>query len=299
MINKAYIILVHTKAGQLYRLIERLDDGHSFFFLHIDKNASPQQFAEVVNSFTKKIKLVKRISIEWGGFGLAEATIEALKEVDKHPTQFDWISLLSGQDYPIKSNDFINRFLSNTTCSAFIEYTVLPDYHRWSPRGGYYRLDKYFFGLGQTNKLAAKAVNLLSSMFPFLRRRKLETLKPYAGSQWWSINNDTLKYILCFIENHPEYNAFQRFTFAADEVYFHTIVLNAESIKQQTQNSSKRYIYWPDTSKPHPEILIEKDLPVIAQSDALFARKFDAEKDEKILDLIDERCLQNSVAYNA
>lgn len=288
---KAYIVLAHKNGEQVYRMLKRLDDNQSFFFLHIDKNSSLEEFKDVVNTFTKKIKLVKRVAIEWGGFGLVQATINALQEIKKHPLLFEWIILLSGQDYPIKPNNFINQFLKSTSYEAFFEYTLIPNYPRWSPRGGSYRVDKYYFGSQPGFKIAAKFVNFFAGMFPVIGRPVMRKIKPYAGSQWWVMNANTMNFVLNYIEQKPYYTAFHKFTFAADEVFFHSIILNSDILKDKVENNNKRFYIWPDTSKAHPELLEEKDLDTIKNSDALFARKFDLEHDPHILDSVDNNCI--------
>ncbi len=124
-----------------------------------------------------------------------------------------------------------------------------------------------------------------------MRRRTMEKLLPYGGSQWWMINHETLLYVLNYLDSNPWYTAFHKYTFAADEVFFHTIIMNAEQLKHRVMNDSKRFLIWPDTSKAHPEILVEKDIDAIENSDALFARKFDAQYNTVILDLVDTHCL--------
>lgn len=289
--EKAYIILVHRCGKHLYRLLTRLNDGNSFFFIHVDKKVALDEFAFALRDFSNKIKLTKRVAIEWGGFSLVEATLQAMREVKNHPTTFSWVSLLSGQDYPIKTNEYINKFFSTTSHHAFFDYTTLPDYERWSPRGGYYRIDKYYMGLKKVPKLTAKALNLLSNFFPFVRRPTLGSLTPYAGSQWWTIDATILNYILNYVKNNPRYSAFHKYTFAADEVFFHTIVLNADELKLKVQNNNKRFFIWLDTSKSHPETLQAEDLDAIKNSDGLFARKFDLEQYPEILNLVDSECL--------
>jgi hypothetical protein len=105
-----------------------------------------------------------------------------------------------------------------------------------------------------------------------------------------------LNYILDFLNVHRNYYRFHKSTFAADEVFFHTILLNSadEKMRGSICNAHKRYIKWLDTTMGHPEILRKKDYDEMVNSDALFARKFDMEVDHEILDLIDENCLSGA-----
>ncbi len=294
---KAYIILVHKNPQQVYRLIQKLDDGNAMFFVHIDKKISAAQF-EALHPFKNKIKFVQRVKTNWGSYGLVTATLHALKEIKKSAQTFKQVILLSGQDYPVKSNSFIDEFFNQSGYSLFIEYFKIPNHYKWKPRGGLYRIDKYYLGDKHYEKLTAKAINFLSMVIPVLKRKLPGNLVPYAGSQWWIIDMHALNYIIDFVEANPGYVSFHRYTFAADEVFFHTILLNAkdEKLLNSIFNSSKTYVSWKDTSNPHPDVLIEKDFDDLLNTDALFARKFDAATDSKIFDLVDQYCL--TASYN-
>ena len=290
--EKAYIILAHRNPTQLVRLLRKLDDDHSTFFIHIDKRVPMTAFSGLMN-FGEKVHLVKRVISNWATFGLVQATINALQEIRQSSLPFQRIILLSGQDYPIKTNKFINDFFTSTPYSVFIESVMLPDYNRWKPGGGIYRVNKYFFGFHQYQKLTAKTFNMLGIIVPFLKRKAPGTMIPYAGSQWWTIDMYALNYILDFLKNNSAYRRFHKATFAPDELFFQGILLNAkdEKLLNSIANDHKRYINWEDTRQCHPEVLQKYDFDEIEKSDALFARKFDAEVDDEILDLIDSRCL--------
>lgn len=285
--KKAYLILAHKNLAQLVRLLDRLDDGNSSFFVHIDLKVPLNEIENILSERTN-VTLVKRISTEWGGFSLAEATLNAMRAVRNSRIEFNAISLLSGQDYPIKNNPEIDSVLSTSRYSIFLDHLPLPDYERW-PAGGTYRYQKYFFGLSAVALFFSKACNLLSTLFPVFARRLPFYLRPYCGSQWWTIDMYALNYILDYIDRNPEYYNFHKYTFAPDELFFHIILLNArdERITGKIVNNNLRYIRWERADHPHPEILTKDDLPDIRTSKALFARKFDHRKDDEILDLID------------
>jgi len=286
--KKAYIILVHKNPKQLYRLIKMLDDELSHFFIHVDKRADIVQF-NCLAHFKSKVEFITREVTEWGGFGLVNAVLNGLRAVRESKKNISHIILLSGQDYPIKSNQYINKFISENK-NNFLEYFPLPNPQKWKPDGGMYRIDKYFFGLKLHHKYAAKTMNLMSRFFPSLRRKKLEGMKAHAGSMWWIIDKYSADYILDYVNNNPDYVAFHRHTFAPDELFFHTILLNAkdERISSSIINNNKRYIKWRDRDASHPETITSKYFDDMKASDALFARKFDLSTDSEVLNLIDE-----------
>lgn len=293
--EKAYIIMAHKNPGQLYRLIDRLNDGASEFFIHIDKTAAFAPFEIVKELGTTIIHFVDRADSKWGGFGSVQASLNGLKAVKNSQKKFDRILLLSGQDYPIKSNQYINNFFSNSPHTVFIDYFPIPNYLKWpgSDNGGLYRVYKYYFGLKWYQLFCSKSLNLLSTYIPFLKRKIPNEMKPFAGSQWWSVDGYALDYILDYDEKHPEYRAFHQHTFVPDELYVQMIVANAtdENLVKSIVNSNKRFIIWADEHAAHPNLLGKNDFEAILNSDDLFARKFDENADAEILDLIDREIL--------
>ena len=288
-VKKAFIILAHKNPAQLERLIDALNDGNSTFFIHIDKKSEASAFRQLAQRNTH-IASVKSVSTNWADFSLVEATLNGMKAVLEHPFQFDFISLISGQHYPIKSNEYINDFLRETNCRTFLEFTEIPNYDRWKVRGGLYRLDKYFLGMRYHERITAKAMNFISSYTGFLKRSFPAHMKPYAGSQWWTMDNYTLRYVMNFVKNNKDFVDYHKRMFAPDELFFHNILLNADDdiVLSGIANNNLLYMNWPNLDHAHPEMLVAKDIDKIIGSDALFARKFDIDQDAFILDLVDE-----------
>lgn len=290
--EKAYIILAHKQPDQLYRLVERLNDGLSAFFIHIDKKASITEF-NALQSFGDKVQLIKREDCRWGEISIVIAIINGLKAIKESNKKIERIILLSGQDYPIKSNDAINHYLKTSAYSIFIKYWKIPNYDLWKNRGGLFRLDKYFFGLKPYQRFTAKAINFLAIYISPFRRKLPYNLVPYGGWMWWTIDMYALNYILKFLEDHPKYLQYHKYTFVPDEIFFQTILLNSKDKKllEKIDNSDIRYIYWKEFSNSHPEILTRNNIKEIMKSEGLFARKFDLDLDKEIFDIIDENCL--------
>ena len=118
-------------------------------------------------------------------------------------------------------------------------------------------------------------------------------MKPYTGQTWWNLDIYALEYILDYHEQHPEYLRFHRNTFVADELFVQMIIGNSNNqrLLDSIEKSEKRFTIWEKPNSAHPKILRSTDLSAIKASDDLFARKFDADIDSEILDLIDEQIL--------
>jgi hypothetical protein len=290
-VKKAYIILAHKNEQQVQRLIDTLDDKKSTFFLHVDRKVSITEFKKIFSNDTR-VHFVQRVKTEWGGFGLVDATLNAMSDVRKSG-DFDKIILLSGQDYPIKSNEEIDQYFQHSRYNIFMDHFPLPNHRKWGPGGGMYRVNKYFFGLSFIKKYLAKVANFLATFIPFLNRKLAKGIEPFSGSQWWAMDMRALNYVLDYVATHPEYVKFHKHTFAPDELFFQMILLNCEddSLRNNIANDNLRYMKWKTSDIAHPEILKVNDLDDIGDSNALFARKFDTGVDEDVINVIDDQLL--------
>jgi hypothetical protein len=292
--NKAYLVMAHKDPQQLYRLASRLNDGASEFFIHIDKKVDIAPF-RILESLGKIVHFTERYDSKWGSYGTIKPFLAGMKAVRDSSTKFDRILLLSGQDYPIKSNEYINNFFSNAPHSVFVNHFPIPNYEKWpgSDRGGWYRVDKYYFGMKWHEFFRSKSLNLLATYIPFLRRKMPKGMKPYTGQTWWNLDMYALNYILDYHEKHPEYIRFHKHTFVADELFIQMILMNSndERLLKSIGNSELRFTIWEKANSAHPKILRKTDIAAIRSSNDLFARKFDEKIDSEILDLIDSEIL--------
>lgn len=290
--EKGYVIEAHKYPGQVHRLINRLNDGYSEFFVHIDETADISKFNSL-KDFGKVVHFVERANSKWAGFGSVQATLNGLRAIKNTGKNFDRIILLSGQDYPIKSNEYINEFFKTSPYSVFLDFFQIPNWEKWIVNGGWYRVNKYYIGLKWYEFFCSKSLNLLSTYIPQLRRRIPNGMMPYTGSAWWIFDMYALNYILDYDEQHPEYRAFHKYTFVPDELFMHMIVGNStdQRLVNSVENNDRRFIIWEKSDSTHPNILLRTDFDAIVASDDLFARKFDENIDCEIMDLIDTELL--------
>jgi hypothetical protein len=116
----AHLILTHGSPLQLKRLVAKLLNPGTAVFIHVDLKTDINEylfFENIPNVYLIK----KRISVNWGGYSIVQATVNLCKEVIATGIDFDYLNLLSGQDYPIKSHEQIHQFLANNQGKAFIE----------------------------------------------------------------------------------------------------------------------------------------------------------------------------------
>ena len=297
----AYIILAHNSPEQLVRLIFKLNTDDVSFFIHIDKKTDKTIYSQIFNQLNKlpNVFFVKRYNSYWGSFNLVKATLEAINLIGKTGLEFDYVIFLSGQDYLIKTNAYIKRFLQEKQGKEFIEYFPLPD-NQWK-EGGLIRIEYWhiywndqYFCIPEKQEFKSPIVSLLYSflILPLVKKRKLpEGFAIYGGSQFWCLTGECIKWINIFVKQNPKFVKRFNYTYCTDEIFFQTLILNSP-FKDKVVNDNLKYIDWGgDINAYHPIILEKKDFEKIRQSEKLFARKFDQSKDSDILDMIDKMIL--------
>ncbi len=143
-IKIAYVIAAHKNPKQFSRLINRLDGDHADFFIHIDKKCSIKNFKDSIPTINaEKVAFLKQFDASWSEFGMIKAEVNALQSIIKSGKNYDFIILLSGQDYPIKTNDYIKAFFQKHKEKSFIESFPMP-FDPW-PNGGMDRINRYHF----------------------------------------------------------------------------------------------------------------------------------------------------------
>ncbi len=290
----AYLILAHKNPSQLAELVTALDDPtKTRFYIHVD-----QRSAEFLGSPSLKpimdrenVSFLRdRVRVYWGGFSIVEATLRLLrKAVDEGG--FEYAVLLSGQDFPIKSNRHIELFFESHDGKEFISYTPLPSQEwDWGPDimeriESYWRVDGIRRLLETTGSKRlqrwgwgaySRLTTLVYRHAPGLKRNFLPGIAPYGGSSWFAISSRCATYALNYLQDHPEYCKFFAHTLISDESFFQTLILNSP-FRDYVVNDALRFIDW-DPGASSPRVLTCEDLDRLVVSDRLYARKFDNDK---------------------
>jgi hypothetical protein len=276
----AYIISAFKNPEQLIRLIIRLNSDSASFFVHVDKKTIREEHRLMVDG-TKHLANVfflKRYRCYWGGFGHVQATIEGINEIIKRNIPFDYVFLLTGQDYPIKTNEQIQEFIQQSNGKSFMEYFPLPS-DRWEG-GGMQRLELWHLRLFNHHYVFPKKHNLL------IKRNFPKQFQPFGGSSYWCLSRECVTYIHRFIKTNQRFINYFKYVDVPDELIFQTILINSPFV-ESIVNDDLRYIVWKDWDSGSPAILEKNDFERLACSSKLFARKFDIQIDSEVLDLID------------
>ncbi|MFC1222206.1 beta-1,6-N-acetylglucosaminyltransferase [Pedobacter sp. BG31] len=260
--NITYIILAHKNPRQLQRLVNVLSSAEVKFVIHVDKRADIGDFMRGFTDldFEKVFFLEQRCESAWGSFELVQAVLNALGFICSDLPSTDRIVLLSGQDYPIKGNRYINKYLAANPHSIFMEYDSVP-YRNWKGGG--------------------------EDRFP-LYAEISEQIKFYGGSQWMSFPLPVAEIILDFLAVNPDFIRYFKLVRIPDESFFQTLLLNCgnEFVEKNLVNRNLHLIKW-EFPYAHPKYLGEEYLNMMKKSRFLFARKLEASRPSRVLDRID------------
>lgn len=277
----AHLILTHGTAQQLDRLIERISYADDLIFIHVDLKTDIALYKHLFNK--PNIHFIKnRIKVYWGTYSIVRATLNSLEEIIASNEAFDYLNLLSGQDYPLKPNKDIHEFLELNRGKAFMEfYDVYTEWQEAIPRIEKYYLTAYHFkGKYFVEKILNRFFSPKKTPYDFV---------PVGRSQWFTITRDQVNYIYDYSREHRKLIQFFKLTWGSDELFFQTILYNSV-YKKDMVNNNLRLIDWSE-KKSSPKTFTLKDADTLSQSDKSYARKFNIQVDSKILDYLDKHLI--------
>jgi hypothetical protein len=277
----AYFLLVHRYPKQFQRLFKAIYAPGNQYVVHVDKSSGPalaQEIARFLGAY-EGVDIIESKAALWGGYSLVDAELRGmarLLEMDAHWTHY---INLSGQDFPLKSQDYIRQFFAANPGKQFIRAL---DQHKNRP-DTMNRISHVF--TEENGQMIATGTPR-----PFLAGDT-----PFIGTQWKAVTRSFCEYV-CHDPRAERFKSFYRNSFIADEAFFQTVLMNSVD-HGIVMNDDLRMIDWvPDGDiKLRPRNYDEQDLERLERSFDLFARKFDAEENDDILTAL-ERHLQTDRA---
>ena len=269
----AYLILVHRYPNQFKRLFRAIYYSANYYLVHVDKRSGVGLQTEIQNFLSgfPNASLLKSENTLWGGYSLIDAELRGIKELLKMGLKWEFFINLSGQDFPLKSQAYIQDFLNRNIGKDFIKVV---NQSKFRP-DTISRVQNYTIEFGN---------RILRTPF---KRSYLRGVTPYIGNQWMILSRKFCE----FVSYNPEVERFKRFyrhTFIPDEGFFQTVIMNT-SYKGTIINDDKRTIDWVPigTIKLRPRNFSFKDAEFLLASKGLFARKFNEAVDGKILSILE------------
>lgn len=283
----AIAMLCHKNVEQINALLRAMAHDDIYFYIHVDKKSGIDR--ETITG--KNVYVLNKdssVDIQWGGFGMIEATLRLIETISQATAKFDYIWLMSGQDWPLRSANEIVEYVEQHRGEDFIE--ILPSDESFE-RGYFKRNDLYYPTWMVSNELHIKIVKHLfwlatggkKSTKIFKRKSKIE--KFYYGSQWWLLSSQTVNSMTQFLRSNKWFIDYFKNSLVPDESFFQTLYGMIDSVSEV--KPAVCFVNW--KSNPNsPEVLTSDDMNRITEikRSYLVARKFDFCVDSSIVKII-------------
>jgi hypothetical protein len=296
----AYVITSYTLPNQALRLaslLRRGSPGASIVVHHDDRWCSLDRAA--MGALGVRL-MDPPCHVAWGDASQLTMVLRCLEWLRAH-TDFEWVVLLSGQDYPIRPVAAIEQSLAEADVAAFIETLPVdrPPLRRtiddFSGRYHYqwWRVPDRIARVGplaQKARPLARARELPNGMWvgvPALRSPFGPDLACHHGSDWFTLSRGAVEAVHRFLQERPAVLRYFRRTLIPTESLVQTVLANDDSLRLSGDN--RRYLVFGGEDKPRPRVLRMEDLDALLDSRADFARKFDESLDAAVLDELDRR----------
>jgi hypothetical protein len=294
----AYLILAHHEPEHARRLVDALSGTASSIHLHVDRKTDVGGFERALTG--ARVNLLRNRESVWHtGYSSVRAMLALLHAAFTSGTH-DYYVLLSGDDYPLKSDAYILRFFSGTRQGFIGHYAMNPgrlDYERLAQKRypDFFLFNRRWARRHGIPKQVAKKLEQLV-LLPFTKPR-LE-VQCYRGSQWWALPHSMAAYVLEHMSD-PSTKPLRRFftlTSLSEEMVIQTVLLNSLHGPQcvgfersgETYDfiTPLHYIDW-DPGRECPALLRAADWEKMRASPCLFARKLTGPGASDLLRLIE------------
>jgi Core-2/I-Branching enzyme len=267
IMNIAYLILAHNNPGHLARLTRALATENSAIFVHIDKKVDIRPFLEIAG---EKVHFTpKRVPVHWGDYSQIEAILVLIDTAMAASQLYDYLVLLSGSDYPLRTAVHLEAHFTKYQGSEFINMVAMPSEAASKPLS---RLTEYRPRPGLKGKLSAQVRRVLVKAGILSRTRDYKTsfgaLTPYAGSSWWALTHDACAHIQNFVARNRRIMKFFVNTNCPDELVFQTILGNSPF-----KHKVRRNLTYTDWSRggPSPSNIEMRHIELIRSKKAMMA----------------------------
>jgi hypothetical protein len=278
----AYLIMAHKNPSQIEKLIRRIDHPQFDVYIHLDKKTNIEDYAHLEN-LNRAYFIQNRLKVTWGGISIPDAVLASMQEIIATGREYDFITLMSGQDYTLRDPEEIYSYFNKRKGKNFLylESLISPWWHE-----AIKRIDRY----DMVNYPFRGRYRLQWLMNAFLPKKKFPL--PYIlyggpRAAWFTITIECAQYIIRVMKEYPQIRKFFYYTWGADEFIFPTIIMNSEFKKTVVIDNDFLYVDWSQGGSS-PKILTKDDFHVMKKSCCYFARKFDKDIDEEIFDLLDK-----------
>jgi len=298
-----YFIASHTNHEQIVRLVKTIKKSSPESKVVIHHNYSCSYLDPAAFEDLRSVHIIEDyVRVKWADYSQITMLTKCINWMLSN-LQFNWMTFISGQDYPIQPLRKTEQFLAETDYDGFMggwpiektkfQFRYFYRFYRY-PKFPYHRsvasnLNKVFDKLNGAFHFS-KVLPLILPVsrrigFPRWKTPFSESFRCYKGSWWFTASYKCLRYIQEFVTNNPGFMKYYKRTIMPEESLILSIVKNNQELR--IWNNDMRYIQW-TKKQARPDTLTIQDYPNIVSSSKHFARKFDINVDSQILRNLDQ-----------
>lgn len=277
----AYLIIAHQQPEQLAQMLYCIQHPDNVYLVMPDSKGltGSEPALQAVVRRHPNVFIAPARDMRWASWSLMQARLDGIRELLARPEPWEVLINLSGQDFPLKSQEEIRAFFAANEGRNFLD--IVEPEKVWNDpyaRIQRIRLEPPFMKSGWN--------------VPKLRidrwSRHLGQARYVGGRPYMALTRSFCQHLI--ESNHlPRWVKTLRHGYRPVEVLPHSFIMNSP----HADTVENRLLHEEDWSAggSHPKVFTLADRERLERSDKLFARKFDSRQDNEILRVLEKRVL--------
>lgn len=287
----AYLVIAYMDPEQLRRLTERLTRS-SDAYIHINASVEMAPFQKAMEGMNGEGRAVfseERYRIVWGGYSIIRAAFSMMEQALKYE-KYDRFVLLTGLDYPIKTDEQIQEFFQRHLHTEFVHADIVT--------GEMEAHDHLYYYASRDHKFLHKCLQQYEKLLRALHKKGKADYVIHKGQKYliygiapkWAVSGECAEYLLNFYKTEKKFNRYFQLMHAPDDFYVATVLFNSKFRDKIESREDIFKIVWLPEDKG-AKILSEEDAPELLECAQLYAKKFQSGHSEKLQQMLDGVCI--------
>lgn len=283
----AYLVIAYMDPEQLRRLTARLVRT-SDVFVHINASVDAAPFQRALSDMNGQGKVFfskERYRVVWGGYSILQATFSMMEQAFQQDT-YDRFVLLTGLDYPIRSDEEIQTFFLSNANTEYI--------HADAVSGE--QFGHLYYHASRDHRILHKCFQAYEKILRKFGKKGKKDYVVYHGKEYqlygiapkWALSGACAFWLLDFYKNNRGFNRYFQLMHAPDDFYVATVLFQSEFRNSiESREDIFRIMWLPDDRGA--KILDQEDCEELKGGSCLYAKKFQSGYSEELIRLLDEQ----------
>lgn len=288
-IKIAYLVIAYMDPEQLKRLAVRLTQT-SDVYVHINASVDITPFETALAEVRGKGKVEfsrERYKVVWAGYSILQATFSMMEQAMQQQ-RYDRYVLLTGLDYPTKSDAEIQEFFWKYEHTEFIHANVVT--------GDMPHFSHLYYHTARDQRVLNKCLQKYEKLLRSMGRKGKKDYVVHEGKKYpiygvspkWALSGECAQFLLDFYKKNTRFNRYFQYMHAPDDFYVATVLFNSEFRNAIESEKDIFKIVWLPEDKG-AKILEEEDYAELIECEQLYAKKFQSGHSEELQKMLDMR----------